>query len=198
MIKLEDKPDVEAPGVDYEFGSIRDRAGAVPGTPVSRQVYSDIHQFFERLMQLAEITANGLPDNTTNGYQLAQAFGRMATGNAFSNIYGVEQSGTSAPTLTLISPTDILPFSGTSPSRTGVGRYEIAFTPSLSSIDALPNGVMLIASSGQASTSATETVNCFMQAGKIMIETDDGGVPTDGILDNYIFELKLVSQSIIF
>lgn len=72
-IKLTDKPNTIAAGGDYPYGDIRDRDGLTPGTPVSREVYSDFHQFFERLMERAGVTHNGLPDNNANGFQLFEA-----------------------------------------------------------------------------------------------------------------------------
>jgi len=194
-VKLTSKPDIEAISVDYEFGSIRDQAGVVPGTPVSRLVYSDFHQWFEKLMQLAQILHNDLPDNTTNGYQLFQAFGRIATGNSISNLYSLDQAALAAPVLNSLN-SNLLPFASVTPSRTGVGEYEVAFTPSLSTIDIAPNAVMLIASSGQASSTLTETINCRMSAGKILISTALAGVPTDSILSNYVFELRLIGPTI--
>lgn len=73
MIRLQDKQDVEAPSGDYPYGSIQDQGMSVDGTPVNRQVYSDIHQFFEKMFFESGLTANGLPDNEANGYQLFEA-----------------------------------------------------------------------------------------------------------------------------
>ena len=74
MIPLKDKPNVEAVSVTYPYASIKDDTGADDGTPVDRLVYSDMHQFFERLMALTGLTPNGLPDNAANGFQLMTAF----------------------------------------------------------------------------------------------------------------------------
>lgn len=73
-IKLSDKPNVTAPGGDYSYGDIRNRDGLTPGTPGSREVYADFHQFFERMVgQNEDVSFNGNPDNDANGYQLFQA-----------------------------------------------------------------------------------------------------------------------------
>jgi len=72
-IKLSDKPNVTAPGGAYSYGDIKDNSGSNDGTPVNRLVYADFHQFFERLMALAGVTHNGLPENDTNTYQLMEA-----------------------------------------------------------------------------------------------------------------------------
>ena len=73
MIKLVDKPNTEAPSSDFPFGNIKDKIGSNPGTPVNKLVYGDMHQFFEKLMSVAGITANGLPESDYAGYQLMDA-----------------------------------------------------------------------------------------------------------------------------
>jgi hypothetical protein len=72
-IKLTAKDNVEAPSTDYPFGNIKDDTGAEDGTPVNKAVYADFHQFFEKLMSVAGLTHNGLPDNATDGFQLYEA-----------------------------------------------------------------------------------------------------------------------------
>ena len=70
---ITDKPNTESPSGDYPFGNIRDTVGATPGTPVNKLVYADFHQFFAKLMDLGQVTANGLPDNDYSGFQLMEA-----------------------------------------------------------------------------------------------------------------------------
>lgn len=193
-IKLLDKPNVEASSVDYPFGSIQDVTGLTPGTPVSRLVYGDFHQFFEKLMDLSGITHNDLPDNETNGYQLVRAFARLANGNSLSNYYSVSQSSTSDPVVTEITQTNLLGFSGVSASRITTGTYRIDTTPALDVIDGLPNAIILNSSSGQATSAAATTIECYMVDGYIGILTKVGGTLTDGVLNNYVFEIKLISQ----
>lgn len=74
MIKLADKPNTDPGNPVFNYGSLIDDDGSDNGTPVNLIVYSDIHQFFETLMQYAGMTANGLLDNDDNGYQLIAAF----------------------------------------------------------------------------------------------------------------------------
>ena len=75
-LSITDKTNVEAPNAKYPYGQIKDESvsGANDGTPISRAVYGDFHQFFAKLMDEAGITANSLPDNEDNGYQLFDAF----------------------------------------------------------------------------------------------------------------------------
>jgi hypothetical protein len=72
-IKLEDKTNVVAPNATYPYGKIRDNSGSSNGTPVNEQVYGDFHQFFAKMLAESGITANGLPDNQTNGFQYFEA-----------------------------------------------------------------------------------------------------------------------------
>jgi len=67
------KPNTSAPTGDYPYGDIRDTQPGIPGTPVNRLVYADFHQFFAKLMDFADVTPNGLPDNAYSGFQLFSA-----------------------------------------------------------------------------------------------------------------------------
>lgn len=66
----------DIPDADYPKGRIRNRnlGGGIPGTPVIEEVYGDIIQFFQKLVDVAGITENDLPDNESNGHQLLEAF----------------------------------------------------------------------------------------------------------------------------
>jgi len=72
-IGIENYPNTTPPSVDYEFNSIKDNPGDNSGTKVSKLTNDDIQQTFRKLLQLANITPNALPDNVTNGYQYIQA-----------------------------------------------------------------------------------------------------------------------------
>jgi hypothetical protein len=106
MIKLINKPNVDGPTADYPFGVIRDKTSSVGGTPVNTVVYSDIHQFFEKLMDYAGVTANGLPDNDYSGFQLMEALLKGARPYKATVGY-LSQTGTSAPTLTIFGEDNI-------------------------------------------------------------------------------------------
>lgn len=73
MRALANKTNVEAPDSDYPYGRIKDNPGNNTGTPINEQVYGDIHQFFEKLMDEAGITPNELPENDYSGFQLYEA-----------------------------------------------------------------------------------------------------------------------------
>ena len=84
-------PNIEAPDSDYPDGNIKDKDISLPGTPVNKLVYADIHQTFAKWLRLADITPNGLPDNEYNGFQYIEAmkylFGR------FSKYYELDSIG---------------------------------------------------------------------------------------------------------
>lgn len=90
---IQQKTRTVAPGGDYlKFGRIKDDSGSNDGTPVDVEVYNDFHEFFDYLMDLANVTANGLPDNDTNGYQLMESLfkfsQRQQSPCTFSGTYG--------------------------------------------------------------------------------------------------------------
>jgi len=185
-IKLTDKPNTEAPSGDYPFGSIRNTVGLDLGTPVSRVVYSDFHQFFERLMDRSGLAHNSLPDNETNGYQLNEALERLTGGWKTSLIFKVSQVGTSDPTISTILDMFGVSISAT---RLGAGAYEINTTPSLGTIaGVIP--IRMISSNGQATLTSTQEISSIMGSGKIFIVTQDSSTPTDGILEDFIIEIN--------
>lgn len=73
MRRLVNKPNVTAPDSDFIYGRVRDKNGVIHGTRINELTFGDIIQFFEKLMTDGGITANELPDNAYNGFQLNQA-----------------------------------------------------------------------------------------------------------------------------
>lgn len=67
----------------YLQGRIKDNTGSGDGTPVSEAVYGDIHQTLAKVMDLYNISYNGLPDNEQNGYQFIEALIALASKNDF-------------------------------------------------------------------------------------------------------------------
>jgi len=77
MIPLVDKPNVVTPDSDYPYGRTKDDDGSNNGTPLNTLTHGDLHQFFEKLMDEADVTPNGLPDNAYSGFQLFEALDIM-------------------------------------------------------------------------------------------------------------------------
>lgn len=109
MILLENKANTLPPDTDYPYGAIKNDTGVGDGTPVDFQVYNDIHQFFSHLFAKSSITANGLPDNLTNGFQLYEAFEKLLGLQAWAD--GV------APTITTSTPGATVVFHSTPYSK---------------------------------------------------------------------------------
>lgn len=59
--------------VNYPNGRIKNNSGAGDGTPVNEFIYGDLHEMKDKLMRLAGIEHNGLPDNEQNGFQSIEA-----------------------------------------------------------------------------------------------------------------------------
>lgn len=80
----------------YPNGRIADNDGSGNGTPINERTSGDIHEFFAKLMRLAGLTYNNLPDNESLGYQLVDALKAFANKNNF-----VETLGSSNGKLTI-------------------------------------------------------------------------------------------------
>ena len=68
MRVLANQAGVQPPDGDYPKGRIVDSQ-----TVIGEGVNGDIVQFFQKLIQLAGVTENDLPDNESNGYQMVEA-----------------------------------------------------------------------------------------------------------------------------
>lgn len=66
-------PDIQAPDADYPVGRIQNEDAPIVGTPIIEELYGDPVQFFHKLLRLAGITHNGLPENETYGFQFIEA-----------------------------------------------------------------------------------------------------------------------------
>ena len=73
MRKISTLPNSGTDTADYPFGYIIDAGGAVPGTPVVEQTYSDVIQSILHFLSQTGTIPNGLKDNTTNGFQIFNA-----------------------------------------------------------------------------------------------------------------------------
>lgn len=70
---LAGKPNVVAPGGNYPFGRVKDNPGDHTGTNANENLFGDLIQFFEKLMSLGGVTANGQPENSSSGFQYITA-----------------------------------------------------------------------------------------------------------------------------
>lgn len=74
-IGIANYPNITPANADYPNGQIKNDPS---GTPVNVLTNGDIQIFFDKMLRIAGLTANGLPDNETNGYQLVDAVVRAA------------------------------------------------------------------------------------------------------------------------
>jgi len=74
---LENLVNTSAVNADYPWKNIKDNDGSGNGTPLDQISHADYHQTFRKILALAGITPNGLPDNVTNGYQYVEAFKKV-------------------------------------------------------------------------------------------------------------------------
>lgn len=81
-IRLQDKPNTDAPDSDYPYGNIKDKIdGVQEGTPVDKEVYADFHQFFAKMFAESGLVYNGLPDNDYSGFQYYEALLEVLKGD---------------------------------------------------------------------------------------------------------------------
>jgi hypothetical protein len=72
---ITDLDNTNPPDGNFPGGRVRDEsvAGANDGTPVDEELVGDFWQFFDRLMNVAGVAFNGLPDSVSNGFQFLEA-----------------------------------------------------------------------------------------------------------------------------
>jgi hypothetical protein len=98
---LENLVNISAPTSDYPYGNIKDNVGSGGGTPLDQISHADYHQTFRKLLSLAGITPNNLPDNVTNGYQYIQALSQ------YKNFTGVIKEDFSVHTSLILTKANI-------------------------------------------------------------------------------------------
>jgi len=141
-IKLTTKPNTLTPDSTYPFGDILDTVGTTPGTPVSRQVYADLHQFFEKLMDFVSITHNDLPDNADNGFQYFEALDMLRRNRSIEAWARVNFNSAVTPQAIQNSNVSGSSLDPNSISRLSTGLYQIEFNTSLDIIN--PGGAYAI------------------------------------------------------
>jgi len=67
----------------YPNGQVKDDDGTGDGFPLIQVTMSDMYEFFDKLMRLADLTFTNDFDNETNGYQFVQACSALASKSDF-------------------------------------------------------------------------------------------------------------------
>jgi hypothetical protein len=180
MKKLENLTNVTAPSVDFPYGDLKNNTGTNNGTPVNRALISDVIQFGQKLADEAGVVINDIEDNNDDGWQLYEAFRKLT--KPYKVLTGLlTQSGTSAPTVTILGLNEI----GTPVmAYSGVGQYTLTITSAFvvgKTTWSIATGV----NGGLESFLRNTDVNSFV------IDSRSGGSPTNGILSNTPFEIRV-------
>lgn len=186
-IKLSTKTNVDAPSANDPYGLVNNNSGSGDGTPVDKDLLHDPLVFFEKIMDEAGVTHNGLHDDDYDGFQLYEAFRKLtrpydvyvveldqtSTGNPTEN-HKYEESGVLAGDITY--------------TRTGVGIYTI---DSASSV--FTSGKTFIIHQGTPETGAGDgTVVIYRNSdSQLQMFSYDGGVLADDIIQKTNLEIRI-------
>ena len=96
------KTNVRAVDSAYPYSGQKDDTGVFDGTPLNEEWSGDYVQFFEKIFAMSNLTANGLPDNFTNGFQLVDAMEIMIA-KRFLHTYNTNEADFVANKLSNIS-----------------------------------------------------------------------------------------------
>jgi hypothetical protein len=116
-IGIANYPNITAASAAYPNGQIKDDPS---GTPVNVLTNGDLQITFDKILREAGVTANNLPDNETNGYQIFAALQKVAK-RYDSYVARLSATASGAPVVTFLSESD---FSAAIVwARTGTGQY---------------------------------------------------------------------------
>lgn len=165
-VGIENFSQINPADADYLNGDIKD---APAGTPVNRQVYGDIQQFFRKLMRDAGLTPNGQRDNESNGFQLIAAL-RKAGKSHIEYVARLTQAGTAAPIVDALIINELS--AAIVWTRVSAGVY----TGTLNSAFTADKTVVEV-----STVSSVEVVKCYQLSINTLrvYVTDFGGLPTD-------------------
>ncbi len=167
---------------DYPSRNIKDNTGSNNGTRMNVKAFSDVFQFFAKLMRLAGITYNGFKDNEYTGFQLVTA---LKTFRYKSYVAIISQSSTADPTATVIDSD----FSGPIVlTRAATGQYHCTLSAAFTVGKFMAFYETVIAAT---------TVTGFVKVTPInssffeIISYDFAGNQADGILDRLQIEIRV-------
>lgn len=172
MIKLVNKTNAAPISGDYPYGNVKDNTGVGDGTLLDKAMFADAMQFFERLMAKSGIVPNGLPDNSANGFQLFEAL--QLASKPYKEYNGlISQTGTSAPTITLMGINNIGSIVWT---RSSLGIYTGTLT------GAFVTSKTSVFINNNSSNPNQLIKGARVNANTIQVYTFFSGSPSDGIL----------------
>lgn len=179
MIRLINKVNTIPATGEFPFGKSADNTGANNGTPLNANTLEDWHQFFEKMMDVSAVVANGEPDNAYTGFQLYEALVKASKG--YKSYTGrITQSGSADPTVVIHGYNTIGSIVWT---RAGTGQYYGTLT------GAFANGKTICIISG------INTGFNLMERGDdntiLVLTTNTGGTNADGKLTGISFEIRV-------
>ena len=180
MILLENKTGVDAPTVAYPFGKSKDNTGSNNGFDLNSANLEDYHQFFAKMFDESGITANGNPDNETNGFQLYEAL-RKITKPYKSYTALMSQTGTAAPVATVLGLNEVGAIVWT---RNSAGVYTGTLTGAFVS-----NKTFLYIKTGVSG--AIEAKLDLVDVNSVVINSYASGTLTDSTLTNTSLEIRV-------
>jgi hypothetical protein len=180
-IGLENYPNVDPPDSDYPSGRSKDNPGNNTGTPVKELTIGDYQQFFEKMMRLASIVPNQLPDNEYNGFQLIEA---LRTAAMRYKVYTalMLQSGSGAPTATIFDNT----IGAIVWTRVSAGIYMGTLSNAFTS-----NKTFALCDNKIGINNGTVKIVLNSTSVMLLNTYDNAGTPTDGILTFGFIELRV-------
>jgi hypothetical protein len=181
MKVLENLTNVEPASAEFPFGDLKNNTGTNNGTPVNRDLLTDLIQLGQKMASEAGITMNDVPDNEYDGWQLYEAF-RKLTKPYKVYTATLNQTGTAAPVATVLRNE----LSGTPVwTRSGTGAYLLTLTGEFT-----PGKTFLIC--GTPTGTVTGPFNLgYNNVNEIGLNTLQSGSLTDGLLDVCAVEIRV-------
>jgi hypothetical protein len=72
-VGIQNYPNIDPPDFDFPNGRTTDNPGNFLGTPVNLITLGDYQQWFAKIMRIAGLNADGIPDSEYNGFQYLDA-----------------------------------------------------------------------------------------------------------------------------
>lgn len=186
-IKLSTKTNVDAPSANDPYGLVNNNSGSGDGTPVDKDLLHDPLVFFEKMMDEAGVTHNGLHDDEYDGFQLYEAF-RKLTKPYDSYTAIIDQTGTGAPTAVVFNENGVF-VGDISFSRTDVGIYKVDSAGSVFTVNKTYIMHQSIAPVNPSNNSLV--IMTRSSDSQLLINTYVSGALSDNVLSSTNFEVRV-------
>jgi len=187
MKELQAKQNTQAVSTEWPHGGIIDETGSNNGTRVNREFMNDYVQTFERIFALSGLSANGQLDNNTNGFQMYNATRKMFRPYTVYTAL-VTQTGTSAPTATVLGMNDIGAIVWT---RVAAGNYKGTLA------GAFPANKVFAFGGVTVSSAATISLLRNTDDEILLLVRNDSGTSVDAALTNSPIEIRVYDLNLV-